>query len=212
EEALPFQPGSFDLVLSALSLHWVNDLPGALLQIRGALKPDGLFLAAMLGGDTLMELREALLLAEMELTGGASPRISPMADLREAGALLQRAGFALPVADSDRLTLTYAEPFSLLRELRGLGEASAGGSRPRGFARRALFEAAARIYHERHAGPDGRIPATFEVLYLIGWAPHESQQRPLRPGSAAQRLADALDTEEHSAGDQADPGRRPRRR
>lgn len=203
EEWLPFAPASFDLVLSCLSLHWVNDLPGALVQIRRSLKPDGLFLAALLGGETLTELRQALLIAEAELTGGASPRVSPFAGLPDAGALMQRAGFALPVVDGDRLTLTYADPFALMHELRGLGESNAVKERQRGATRRAVIARAAALYHERFADTDGRIPATFDVVYLTGWAPHESQQQPLKPGSAQSRLADALDTLERPAGDKA---------
>ena len=192
EEFQPFAEAAFDLVASALSLHWVNDLPGALLQARRALRPDGLFLAAMLGGETLRELRQCLLEAEAAVTGGASPRVSPMVDLRDAAGLLQRAGFALPVADLDELTLTYADPFALMRELRGLGEANAVRLRPRGFTRRAVLLEAARLYVERFAMPDGRIPATFQLVWLAGWAPHESQPRPLPRGSGQTPLGDAL--------------------
>jgi NADH dehydrogenase [ubiquinone] 1 alpha subcomplex assembly factor 5 len=205
EEALPFAAGTFDLVLSNLALHWVNDLPGTLLQIRHALRPDGLFLAAMFGSETLGELRESLLAAESALTGGAHQRIAPFADLRDAAGLLQRAGFALPVADSDTVTVTYENMFRLMTDLRGMGEQSSLIDAPRGQASRRLFADAARHYAERHAGPDGRIRATFRVIFLTGWAPHKSQQKPLRPGSARSRLADALDTEEHSAGDKAKP-------
>jgi len=201
EEYLPFAAASLDLVISNLSLHWSNDLPGALIQIRRALKPDGLFMAAMLGGNTLTELRHALIEAETAVTGGASPRISPFADLGDAAGLLQRAGFALPVADSDTITVTYADPFTLMRDLRGMGETNAIADRRAGFSRRAvLFEAAAR-YAAAYGGADGRIPATFQILYLAGWAPHESQQRPQRPGSATARLADALGTDERPAGE-----------
>ena len=205
EEALPFAGGSFDLVLSNLSLHWVNDLPGALLQIRHALKPDGLFLAALFGSETLGELRESLLAAESALTGGAHRRVAPFADLRDAAGLLQRAGFALPVADSDTITVTYDDAFRLMADLRGMGEQAALLDAPRGLASRRLFAAAAQHYAERHAEPDGRIRATFRIVFLTGWAPHESQQKPLRPGSAAARLAEALETEEHPAGDKARP-------
>lgn len=201
EEHLPFARDSFDLVLSNLSLHWINDLPGALIQARRCLRPDGLFLAAMLGEETLTELRQSLLAAEAEISGGASPRVSPMAGLRDAGALMQRAGFALPVVDSDRITLTYSDPFALMRELRGLGETNAVRQRLSGPTRRELFARAAIHYHDRFADNDGRIPATFDILYLTGWAPHESQQQPLKPGSASSRLADALETEEKSAGE-----------
>jgi NADH dehydrogenase [ubiquinone] 1 alpha subcomplex assembly factor 5 len=205
EEALPFDAGRFDLVLSNLSLHWVNDLPGALLQANHCLKPDGLFLGAMLGGDTLHELRGCLMDAELEIRGGISPRLSPFALVRDAGALLQRAGFALPVTDSDIITVTYENAFRLMRDLRGMGETGAALNRPRHFTRRALFLRAAELYQQRHATPEGRITATFEVIYLHGWSPHESQPRALRPGSAKTRLADALDTTEVATDDNATP-------
>jgi SAM-dependent methyltransferase len=205
EELQPFAANSVDLVLSNLSLHWTNDLPGALIQIRRALKPDGLFMAAMLGGGTLAELRHALIDAETAVTGGVSPRISPFADLGDAAGLLQRAGFALPVADTDTITVTYKDALALMRDLRGMGETNAVAARATGFTRRAvLFEAAAR-YAALYGGADGRIPATFQILYLAGWAPHESQQKPLRPGSAAARLADALGTDERPAGEKTPP-------
>jgi SAM-dependent methyltransferase len=207
EEALPFSPASFDLVVSALSLHWVNDLPGALVQIRAALEPDGLFLAALLGGDTLRELRLALLEAESAIEGGASPRVSPFADLRDAAGLLQRAGFALPVADSDTLTVTWADPLALMRELRGMGETNAVAARRKEVARRETLFAASARYQAQFGTTDGRIPASFQVIYLAGWAPDASQQQPLRPGSAASRLAEALGTREISAGVKAEPGR-----
>ena len=203
EEALPFGRETLDLVLSNLSLHWVNDLPGALIQIRNALKPDGLFLAAMLGGDTLTELRQALMEAEIAETGGASPRVSPFADLSDAASLLQRAGFALPVADSDTITVTYPDAFALMRDLRRMGEAGAVRERPKHASPRRLMFAAAERYAELFADADGRIPATFQILYLTGWAPAASQQKPLRPGSAETRLADALDTKEESTGEKA---------
>jgi SAM-dependent methyltransferase len=205
EEALPFAAHSFDLVLSALSLHWVNDLPGTLIQLARSLKPDGLFLGALLGGDSLHELRVALMEAETEVTGGLSPRVSPFAEVRDCGGLLQRAGFALPVVDSDTLTVTYADPLALMRELRGMGEANAVRERPRAGTRAAVFARAAERYAERFAQADGRIPLTFQVLYLTAWTPHDSQQQPMRPGSAQARLADALATEERPAGDTADP-------
>ena len=208
EEALPFAEASFDLVLSSLALHWVNDLPGALVQICRALKPDGLFLAALLGGETLHELRAALLEAELEIEGGAGPRVSPMADLRDAGGLLQRAGLALPVVDRDSITVTYPDALALMRELRGMGETNAVAALRRGFSRRATLLRAAAIYEERFARPDGRIPATFEVIYLTGWAPHASQQQALKPGSARARLAAALDSIEQPAGDKVPRGRR----
>lgn len=205
EEFLPFRGGAFDLVLSLLALHWVNDLPGALIQIRRALKPDGLFLGAMLGGDTLIELRHALIEAEIEIEGGAGPRVSPFAELADVAGLLQRAGFALPVADADRITVTYPDPFALMRELRGMGEANALAARRRRPTRRATLMRAAEIYQARHADEAGRIPATFQVLYLTGWCPAESQPRPLRPGSAETRLADALGAAERAAGEKTGP-------
>lgn len=205
EERLPFRPGSVDLIVSLLALHWANDLPGALVQIRRSLKPDGLFIGAVLGGATLTELRWALMQAEIEVAGGAGPRVAPFADAWDGAALLQRAGFALPVADSDVLTVTYENAFRLMADLRGMGEQSALAEAPRGIAARALFVEAARLYQERHANADGRIRATFRILYLTGWAPADTQQKPLRPGSAAARLADALGTSEQAAGDKARP-------
>ena len=205
EELLPFADASFDLVASVLSLHWVNDLPGALVQIRRALRPDGLFLAALPGGETLHELRHALAEAEAEVEGGASPRLSPLIDVAGAGALLQRAGFALPVVDVDTIRVTYPDALALMRELRGMGESNALAARRGSFIRRATLAAAAAAYEARFAEADGRIPATFQVLYLTAWAPHEAQQRPLRPGSARSRLADALDAPERPAGDRARP-------
>ena len=205
EEWLPFAPASFDLAISNLSLHWVNDLPGALAQVRRALKPDGFFLGALLGGDSLFELRRCLMDAELKVEGGLSPRISPMADIRDAGNLLTRAGFALPVADSDMLTVSYANAFDLMKELRGMGESNAVAERRKGFSRRATLLEAAAMYAKDHADADGRVTVTFQVLYLGGWTPHESQQKPLKPGSAAQRLADALGTVEQPAGDKAEP-------
>lgn len=205
EEALPFAPGSFDLVVSNLTLHWVNDLPGCLLQIRQILKPDGLFLATMLGGGTLGELRGVLLEAELAEAGGASPRISPFADVRDAGGLLQRAGFGLPVVDSDMLTVRYADILALMRDLRGMGETNAVLERDVRPPRRAVLARAAELYSARHADAEGRLPASFQVIYLTAWAPHESQQQPLRPGSARARLAAALDATELPAGDKARP-------
>jgi len=208
EEFLPFAAGRFDLVIALLNLHWVNDLPGALIQIRRTLKPDGLFLGAMLGGATLNELRQAWLAAESEIEGGVSPRISPMADTLDGAGLLQRAGFALPVADSETITVTYGDPFRLMQDLRGMGETNAAIGRRRGFTRRATLLRMADLYRQQQAGADGRIPASFEVITLTGWSPHESQQKPLRPGSAAHRLAAALDTVEFPLGDRTGPGGR----
>jgi SAM-dependent methyltransferase len=203
EEALPFRDGSLDLVVSALSLHFVNDLPGTLVQIRRALRPDGLFVAGMLGGDTLTELRQAFAAAEAEIEDGISPRVLPFADLRELGALLQRAGFALPVTDVDRLTVRYASPLALMHDLRRMGATNPLVDRRRRPLRRATLARMLEIYAARFADPDQRIRATFEIVYLLGWAPHESQQQPLKPGSARTRLADALGTQERSAGEKA---------
>lgn len=203
EEALPFRNESLDLVVSALALHFVNDLPGALIQIRRVLKPDGLFIGALLGGDTLRELRETLLAAEIETGGGASPRVAPMADVRDYGALLQRAGFALPVADTDRVTITYPTLFALMRELRGMGASNVLHQRSRTPLPRAALLRAAELYLERFPAGDGRVKATFELIYLTGWAPHVSQQKPLKPGSALMRLAEALGASELPAGDKA---------
>jgi len=197
EEVLPFRDAAFDLIVSCLSLHWVNDLPGALVQARRALKPDGLFLAAMLGGQTLRELRDSLAAAEAEVTGGLSPRVSPFADVRDVGDLMARAGFAMPVGDSEVLTVTYENMFRLMRDLRGMGETNTILKRRKVPPPRSLFLRAAQIYAERHGGPDGRIPATFEVVYLTGWAPAPDQPKPKRPGSATHRLADALGAKEH---------------
>lgn len=200
EQLLPVAAGSVDLVLAPFCLHWTNDLPGTLLQVRRALAPDGLFLANMAGLGTLAELREAFLSAEAEITGGVRPRISPFADLRDAAGLLQRAGFALPVADADRLTLSYADPWRLLAELRAAGETNATLARPRMALRRdVLFAALARL--PRDAA--GRVPISLVLLTLTGWAPAPTQQQALRPGSAALRLADALGAEERGTGEAA---------
>jgi SAM-dependent methyltransferase len=201
EEALPFADGSLDLVVSALSLQFVNDLPGTLIQIRRALKPDGLLLAALIGGDSLAELREAFAQAEAEIEGGVSPRVAPFADVRDLGALLQRAGFALPVADSDRLTVRNPTVIALMRDLRRMGATNILSERRRVPLRRATLRRMTEIYGQRFADADGRLRATFEIVWLSGWAPHESQQKPLKPGSAAQRLADALGSQEISAGE-----------
>jgi len=187
--------GCADLVVSSLSLHWTNDLPGALAQIRRALRPDGLFIGALFGGSSLQELRWALGQAELELSGGAGARVSPFADAFDGGGLLQRAGFALPVSDIDRLTVTYADPLALIRDLRAMGETALFAERPRPLTR-AVVARMAQLYAERYADADGRIPATFEIVTLSGWAPHPDQQKPLRPGSAKARLADALGVKE----------------
>ncbi|MDX2222147.1 MAG: methyltransferase domain-containing protein [Rhodospirillaceae bacterium] len=192
EEVLPVADGIIDLVLSNLALHWTNDLPGALVQLRRALKPDGLLLASIFGGDTLSELRSCLLEAETRLTGGASPRVSPFADVRDAGALLQRAGFALPVVDADTIVVTYPDIFRLMADLRAMGETNAVRERVRHPPPRELFALAGQIYAERFADSRGRLVATFQIVTLTAWTPHAGQPKALRPGSAAARLADAL--------------------
>lgn len=192
EELLPFADHSLDLVVSGLSLQFVNDLPGTLKQITRALKPDGLLLAALIGGDSLVELRAAWLQAESETAGGVSPRVMPMIDVRDAGGLLQRAGFALPVADSDVVTVTYASPLALMQELKAMGASNALTDRRKVPVRRETLMRAAEIYADRFGVNGGRVRATFEIITLTAWAPHESQQKPLKPGSAKMRLADAL--------------------
>jgi SAM-dependent methyltransferase len=204
EEALPFANGSLDLVVSALALQFVNDLPGTLIQARRALKPDGLLLAALIGGDSLTELRETFAAAESEVEGGLSPRVAPFADVRELGGLLQRAGFALPVVDSDRLTVRYDSVIALMHDLRRMGATNVLTERRRTPLKRATLQRLAEIYAERFADADGRLRATFEIVWLSGWAPHESQQKPLKPGSAGHRLADALGTKERSVGEKVD--------
>jgi SAM-dependent methyltransferase len=201
EEALPFADGSLDLVVSALTLQFVNDLPGVLIQIRRALKPDGLFLAALAGGDSLTELRSAFAAAESEVEGGGSPRVAPFADVRELGGLLQRAGFALPVVDSERLVVRYDSALALMRDLRRMGATNILHERRRKPLRRGTLERVTEIYADRFSDPDGRVRATFEIIWLSAWASHENQQKPLKPGSAAQRLADALGTSEIPAGE-----------
>lgn len=196
EEALPFADGSIDLAVSGLSLQLVNDLPGTLIQIRRALRSDGLFLAALLGGETLKELRQSWLAAEAEVSGGASPRVAPFADVREMGALLQRAGFALPVVDSETVTVTYPDPIAVMREVKAMGASNMLVARRRTPVTRRLLLRAAEIYAERFATADGRVPATFDIITLTAWAPDESQPKPLRPGSAQARLADALGAKE----------------
>lgn len=200
EERLPFAPESLDLVVSLLSLHWTNDLVGALVQIRRALRPDGLFIGALFGGQTLTELRQSLLQAEAEVSGGAGLRVSPFADGFDAAGLLQRAGFALPVSDIDRFTVRYDHPLKLMADLRAMGETNALVDRARRPLSRPVLSRAFEIYQEQFGLPDGRIPATFEIVTATGWAPHASQQQPLRPGSAKMRLADALGVVEHKLG------------
>lgn len=190
------EPESFDCLIVSSSLEWVNDLPGTLSLLRRALKPDGVLLAAMLGGDTLNELRQAWLQAEAELSGGASPRVAPFADVRETGSLLQRAGLALPVVDADRLTVRYASALNLMQELKAFGLSNALAARRRGLVPPRLLAAASAACDAQFADPDGRVRATFQMLYLTGWAPHESQPRPLRPGSAKASLAEALNVVE----------------
>jgi SAM-dependent methyltransferase len=207
EEALPFADAVLDLVVSVLTLQFVNDLPGTLIQVRRALKPDGLFLAALIGGESLMELRSSFAAAESEIEGGVSPHVAPFADVREIGGLLQRAGFALPVVDIDRLVVRYDSAFSLMHDLRAMGATNALHERRRRPLKRRTLTRMAEIYAERYADADGRVRATFEIIWLSAWAPHESQQKPLKPGSAAQRLADALGTTEISAGEKPGPSR-----
>jgi SAM-dependent methyltransferase len=201
EDALPFAPGTFDLVVGGLTLQWVNDLPGALLQIRQILKPDGLFLGGLLGGATLTELRQAWLEAESEIAGGVSPRVAPFADVRDLGGLLQRAGFALPVVDCDTVAVRYATPLALMTELKAMGASNALSDRRRVPVSRHLLMQAATVYAARFGARDGRVPATFEILTLTAWAPDASQPQPLRPGSATTRLSDALGVPEHKLTD-----------
>ena len=213
EDLLPFRDASLNLVVSGLALHRVNDLPGALIQIRRALAPDGLFMAAVLGGRSLIELRQALIEAEAETLGGASPRVAPFADVRDYGALLQRAGFALPVADVETLALDYPSPRELMREIRALGGGNVLTARSKAPLARGTLKRAEEIYRARHGSPEGTVRATFEIVYLSGWAPDPGQQKPLKPGSAAQRLADALGTTERSAGDKTPfPAASPKRK
>ena len=191
-ERLPVADGRFDLAVSLLALQTVNDLPGALIQMRRALKPDGLLVAALIGGDSLTELRQSLTVAESEILGGASPRVAPFVDVRALGQLAQRAGLALPVVDLDRAIVRYPDMFALLADLRAMGGANALDARSRKPLRREVLGRAAALYAERFADPDGRLRATFDLVWLAGWAPHESQPKPLEPGSATMRLADAL--------------------
>jgi NADH dehydrogenase [ubiquinone] 1 alpha subcomplex assembly factor 5 len=200
EEVLPFRDQSLDLVVSGLSLQLVNDLPGVLIQIRRALKPDGLLLAAVLGGNSLHELRHALLTAEEELEGGASPRVAPFADVRDLGGLLQRARFALPVTDAQALTVSYGDPLAVMRDLRAMGATNVLRARRRIPLRRTTLMRALQIYKERFGLANGRVSATYELVTMTGWAPHESQQQALQPGSATMRLADALGTSQSAQG------------
>jgi len=196
DEILPIADGAAEMIVSNLTLHWVNDLPGSLVQINRALVPDGLFLAVLFGGETLAELRACLLEAEAGITGGAYPRVSPMAELRDLGGLLQRAGFAMPVADADRVPVSYPDMLALLQDLRAMGEANAMVERQRSLARRDVFLRAGELYAERYGDGQGRIRASFDLVFLTGWAPGPGQPRPKRPGSATARLADALGAEE----------------
>ncbi len=203
QETLELDENSLDLVIHGLALHWANDPVGQLIQMRRALKPDGLMIAAMFGGQTLNELRTSLAEAETEVEGGLSPRVAPMGEIRDLGGLIQRAGLALPVADSVTLTVTYETPLHLMRDLRAMGETNVMHARRKTPMRRETLIRAMDIYAEHFAEPDGRIPATFEIVFLTGWAPSETQQKPLRPGSAQTRLADALKVTEFSAGEKA---------
>jgi SAM-dependent methyltransferase len=192
DAVLALEPGRYDLVLHTLALHWANDPVGQLIQCQRALRPDGLFLAALLGGQTLHELRACLAEAEAATTGGLSPRVLPMAEIRDLGGLLQRAGFALPVADGFTRKVHYRDMIHLMQDLRAMGEGNALAARMRRPTRRAVFAKAAQLYAQNYAVAGGRVAASFEMIFLTGWAPHDSQQKPLRPGSAVQRLADAL--------------------
>ena len=205
EEALPFTKDSLDCVISSLCLHSVNDLPGTLIQIRSALKPDGLFLASMMGGQTLQELRQCLMEAELFLLGGAHTHIAPFVDTRQLAGLMQRAGFSLPVVDFETLHVSYDSIFSLMKDLRGMGESNALMDRSKTPLRRDVLMKAAEIYTQRFSDQEGRITASFDILFMIGWAPAKSQQQPLRPGSAEHNLAEWLGTEEITTQDKAAP-------
>lgn len=192
EEFLPCKPGSLDLIITNLSLHWINDLPGCLAQIKQSLKPDGLFLGALFGGETLTELRQSLMAAEINIRGGASPRISPFVDIRTIGGLLQRAGFALPVIDTDRITVTYDNAFKLMQDLHAMGESNILINRARGLTSPQIMTECARIYQQKFTNRKGRITASFDILYLLGWSPHESQQQPLKPGQGKVSLTEVF--------------------
>ncbi len=196
DDTLTLEEGSKDLVIHAMCLHWSNDPVGQMIQSIRALRPDGLFLAVCFGGETLKELRTSLAQAEADLYGGLSARIAPMGEIRDLGALLQRAGFAMPVADRVPLLVSYETPMKLMHDLRFMGEGNALTARRRTFMPRALLTRACEIYKEHFSISDGRIAATFELIILTGWAPHATQPRPLRPGSAQARLADALGASE----------------
>lgn len=196
EEALDLKPGTYDLVVHAMGLHWADDPVGQVVQCARALQPDGLFLSAAFGGTTLTELRQSLTQAEAQVMGGLSPRVAPMAEVRDMGALLQRAGLALPVADTLRKTVTYSDAIALMHDLRAMGETNALNGRHKSIPPRALFPTMAAIYADLFHAEEKRIRASFEIVFLTGWAPHESQQKPLRPGAATSRLADALNVTE----------------
>ena len=200
-DVLDLKPGTHDLVVHAMGLHWVDDPVGQVVQCARALQPDGLFLSAAFGGNTLTELRQSLAEAETQISGGLSPRVAPMAEVRDMGALLQRAGLALPVADTLRKSVTYSNAIALMHDLRAMGETNALVERPRTPATKSFFVKTAQTYSERFAEADGKVPATFEIIHFAGWAPHPDQPKPKRPGSAKVRLADALGVKEHTSGD-----------
>lgn len=202
---LPFGMGLFDLILCPLSLHILNDVPGALWQLRQSLKPDGFFIAGLMGGETLWELRTALSEADMEQGGGLARRLAPLISLQDMSALMQRAQFTLPVVDHEKITVTYADPLMLIHDLRGMGEGNPFPASARSKLSRTVWQHAQHAYRTQFAEDDGRIPATFDILYTCGWQAHDSQQKPLRPGSAEKRLADALDTHEIGTGEKALP-------
>lgn len=205
EECLPFAPHSFGLIFSPLSLHTVNDLPGALVQMRRALIPDGLFMASLIGENSLHELRQSLSAAEMDIRGGFSPRVAPMVGLQQMAGLMQRAGFLLPVVDIQKITVTYEDPMSLLRDLRGMGESRPMTTDKHFHTPKRLFQRMCEIYRRDFSERDGRVTATFDIIHVMGWSPHASQQKPLRAGSAEHSLADALNTREIQTGDIATP-------
>ncbi|MEM9028398.1 MAG: methyltransferase domain-containing protein [Pseudomonadota bacterium] len=206
EEVLPFDAASVDCIVAPLTLQFVNDLPGSMVQIRRALRPDGFFLGAMTGGDTLFELAEAFAIAEADIRGGASPRVAPRVDVRALGGLLQRAGFTLPVTDVDQIRVTYATPLDLMRDLKAMGASNCLADRSRVPMSRELLMRAVEVYQDRFTGADGRVYATFEIITMTGWSPHPDQPQPLRPGSATHRLADALGVSEQSAGETVSGG------